>query len=192
LINGNNVYGTAIYLSLALGDQGLFWQDLSQDGLIEGSYPNGGATSLGCSGNASGITNTTSPSIGNYLPPAQIGNGNFVYIYTYNGINWFGLSALTQLTASYSAMSTGNIPVSQAYSIDQKIDDGIPTTGAVQAIFPNSPNNGAAAPVQANNAASDGDTTCYNTGSSPPAYSIKYDNGALPNCGLSFKFQGGE
>jgi hypothetical protein len=75
------------------GEIGLFWQDLSStvaDNLIDGSF-HGTGSSIGC--NAPGAIAATG--LSSYLPTTRIGNGNFVYIYAYLGINWFGILSFT-------------------------------------------------------------------------------------------------
>lgn len=81
--------------------------------------------------------------------------------------------------------STGNIPVSMAYAIDQKIDDGMPTTGSVQAVYLDG--DIAFGPVPANNSLSDSATSCYNTTFN--TFSVGFQSGSGPNCALSFRFQ---
>ena len=81
-------------------------------------------------------------------------------------------------------LSGTTLPVMQAYRIDNKIDDGLPTTGVIQAVYIN---GSTTATSPAPNAAADGPTTCYNT--TNDVYSIAYNNGTGPNCALSFRFQ---
>jgi hypothetical protein len=85
---------------------------------------------------------------------------------------------------------TPALTVAQAYAIDKKIDDGLPTTGNVLAQFLTGPTNGY--PGWSTNGSSPGATTCYDTSSGTAKYSISYQNGALVNCGISFKFQAGD
>ena len=76
--------------------------------------------------------------------------------------------------------------MNQAYNIDKKIDDGLPTTGTVQATYLNG--GYTAPPVQAPSGNPDTASTCYN--SSTLTYSTNISNGSGPNCALSFKMQG--
>jgi hypothetical protein len=178
LIDG---YSAPYVLYQGLGETELFWQDLPEANLIDGTFPNGSAPAIVCNSAAAAQTISAS-GIGGYLPAAKIGNGNFVYVYEENGVNWWGLSAITGFGNLINCNTT--IPVSAAFSIDEKIDDGLPTTGTVQAIYiPASLTSTSPAPY----AVSDSPATCYNTNG--PAYSIAYNNGSGVNCALSFRFQ---
>jgi hypothetical protein len=171
----------------AAGETGLFWQDLSSPaggGLIDGSFQGSGGIGCIAPGN---IVGTALPL---YVPSAKIGNGNFVYVYGANGFNWFGIEAMTGMDSNgtpqpYPIMAT-TISVNQAYSIDKKVDDGVPTTGNVQAAYA-AAWTATTVIASAPNAASDSATTCYNT--TGPAYSVTFNGGAGANCALSFRFQ---
>jgi hypothetical protein len=86
-----------------------------------------------------------------------------------------------------SLQSNANISVQMASKIDSKIDDGIPTSGNVQAVYLN---GSAAITTNAPNSANDSATSCYNTNGN--TYSTAYNGGAGDNCALSFKMQGGD
>jgi prepilin-type N-terminal cleavage/methylation domain-containing protein len=172
------------------GETELFWVDISSaiaGNLIEGSFPNSGGQTIVCYAGNSAVMNTTPGTsfIGNYLPTAKIGHGNFIYVYEINGFNWYGLSAVTSDGCCGGFWSSPNIPVLQAYNIDKKIDDGLPSTGAVLATYLNGNNIVANAP----NAATDTTTSCYNTTSNTYSLSTSADYGAHGNCALSFRFQ---
>ena len=168
----------------------LFWQDLSSPiagNLIDGTFPNSEANVVSCSNTLFNLS--TTPGIlylGDYLPLGKIGHGNFVYVYSASGYNWYGLSAATSTDNNAILYSGASIPVIEAYNIDKKIDDGLPTTGSVRAVYGNAVWTVA---VNAPSAASDTTTSCYNTTSN--AYSVSslanYGNGG--NCALSFRFQ---
>jgi|GEM_PF-1119842 len=130
----------------------LFWQHLSQANLIENSITNptiGLFTYLDAS---------TSPAITDYFPQAKIGKGNYVYIFSggygsplggNNGntntmgnsipdnFNYFGISrmATSRVFLKDAPFVTPNFTVGQAYSIDKKLDDGLPQYGKVLAIY---------------------------------------------------------
>ena len=183
-------YGSTPYAWNQTGENLYFWEDLSANSnLIEGTfdsdpgpYGDGCGTSAGCSAD---------------YPPAKIGNGAFVYVYSGYAANccvspyvgfgpdFFGLSVVTD-TGNVGAGSAPGLTVSQAYNIDKKIDDGLPTTGNVLAQYL-VPATGA--PGWSFSAGSSGPTTCYDTSSGTAAYSISYKNGNLVNCGISFQFQ---
>ena len=206
---GGNANGIIEGLDPGDGEEGVFWVHLSQANLIDGSF------------------NTATSWIGNVLysgsgvdlffPPAKIGQGN--YIYTWNGgplvyqqipgpvsdgYNYFGLSQVTQVNGVLDCISGKvGLSVSQALSIDTKIDDGYPQTGRVLAIYigckgnsiviwaqsgPGNPPAGAT-----DTSATAGSTyTCYDNNSVPGAtqqYSMSQSHGTGRNCALSFRFQ---
>ena len=98
------------------------------------------------------------------------------------GLN-FSASALMMYV---SIRSSGNIPVMTAYAIDQKIDDGLPTSGTVQAVYLDGDID-PAVPIPANNSLSDSATSCYNTTAN--TYSVGFNKGSGRNCAMSFRFQ---
>jgi hypothetical protein len=210
--NGNGLIETAtIFPSYMWSqyEQSLFWTDISNStwtlcsngtnscggaGLIDftfsapptGNIPyctNGVNICLGCG----------AQEVGYYIPPAKIGNSNYVYVYSVNNFNWYGIivppNSNTPTTPSFA------ITPSQAYSLDKKMDDGVPTTGNVQASYgvllhtycTTSNGPGCTAPPASFAPAADSATSCYNTTSN--TYSMTVNNGAGYNCALSFKFQ---
>ena len=133
----------------------------------------------------------------NFIPSAKLGKNNYIYVYSVNGFNYFGL--IVPPVGAWLNPTFGITPL-QAYNIDQKIDDGIATTGNVQASYTGifgikaycATTNGSDctaplapfAPTTANEPTTS--TSCYN--STTNAYSTKlYPNNL--NCALSFKFQ---
>lgn len=77
----------------------LFWEDLSGDvggRLIEGTYPNNTTATINCNNSPSTFTSTPGTYfIGNFIPAAKIGQGNYIYIYSSGGTNWFNVSHVT-------------------------------------------------------------------------------------------------
>jgi prepilin-type N-terminal cleavage/methylation domain-containing protein len=209
-----------------IGETAMFWEDLSYAngmniGLIEGSFraasttmtpsPTGGA-------NPGDVTVTSSPSLSNFFPSAKLGRGNFIYVWSGgwnavfgspNGVNYFGLSIITDLPTSPAQDLPTNVgvTVSEAYRIDAKIDDGRPQSGRVLALYPNPdpmwagdsdstipnttnpvvPGDGVSSAASA--------SSCYDNGNLPGAtenYSTGTNGGAGLNCALSFQMQGGD
>ncbi len=157
------------------------------------------------------ITLTTSANMGLYFPTAKIGNGNYVYAWSggYNlgwngnetgndGKNYFGISKASTLNVSGGGQMTSSpgLSVQQAYNIDKKIDDGLPQSGNILAIYVNgisppwagSGNITGASYTTATTASS---TSCFDNGGGSGAmqYSTGYSGGNNLNCALSFKFQ---
>jgi hypothetical protein len=167
------------------GEPALFWQDLSSSvagNLIDVVIPNSGGAILSCWSSVPSVPITI---VGDYLPVARIGKGNFIYTYQSSGQNWYGLSSITSITSGFT-ISQATIPVFQSYNIDIKIDDGLPTTGSVQTNYINS---NLTVLQHAPNTSTSGGTSssCYDT--TTGTYSVTVNNGNGGNCALSFKFQ---
>jgi prepilin-type N-terminal cleavage/methylation domain-containing protein len=195
LIDGyyNGGPGNTTYILQGQQETAMFWQDLSAANLIDSTSITSGAVS-GCTNPGNPLSLTPGINyIGNYLPAAKIGQGNFIYVYdglnawglgpnTLGGDNWYGLSAVTSVLVNGGMFSNPALTVAQAYNIDKKIDDGLPVTGNVQAVYLSAWNF-----LYANPQASDSATSCYNTTTN--TYSISIKNGAGLNCAISFQFQ---
>jgi hypothetical protein len=80
------------------------------------------------------------------------------------------------------------VSVMQAYKMDLKVDDGIPTSGNVMAYYVNNIGGSNILSSAPNTATSGGNSTsCYDT--TTGTYSTTYNNGAGGNCAVSFKMQ---
>jgi prepilin-type N-terminal cleavage/methylation domain-containing protein len=191
VIEGNNSNGAGnnngTYESM--GETVMFWVDLSQVGLIEGSF--NAATSNVPLFWPSNMTATSTPNLNAYFPPAKVGT-NWVVVYSFNGINYFEIGNFSSfgIQPNGPAFSTQGLTVQQAYSIDKKMDDGLPQSGNVTTknVW-NGVNWIGAWPGTAAGASS---TTCYDNGgnaSNPMQYSLPQNGGAGVNCVLSFQFQ---
>jgi len=212
-----NASGNNNGVAAASGEAAMFWVDLSSaaaGNLIDGGFNTATATTT-C--NTNGCIPGTA--IGNYFPVAKLGRGNYIYVWSggygmpgvgSNGINYFGLSAVSS-TNSTQPVSSADIPVSMAYAIDKKVDDGYPQSGNVMAMYVNqaappptssigwaagggnSGTYGAGPLYGPSTAATQGtSTTCYDNGNANGAtqnYSVEINSGAGANCALSFKFQ---
>lgn len=186
-----------------VGETVMFWADLSAAHMIEGTFNTASATVQ--------PPDITGATIGLYLPPAKIGNGNYVYVYssgTWNGawnatsINYFGISAVSAILASsaYGFLdSTPALTVKQAYVIDTKIDDGYPQTGNVKAeylsvdiLWTDGWDFTTGVPTYNPGPISPSSTSCYDDGGNSNAkmqYSLAQNGGSGRNCALSFAFQ---
>jgi len=107
-----------------------FWEDLSSNsGLIEGGFNNQTQWD-------EGTTTVSATELNQYFPQAKIGNGNYVFVFSLNGTNYFSIAALAGLDVASQIEITGynfGLTPAQAYAIDSKIDDGLAQTGNVQA-----------------------------------------------------------
>jgi prepilin-type N-terminal cleavage/methylation domain-containing protein len=193
------------------GELLFFWEDLSTNsGLIEGGFNS--AYGTGGVIREAGVNSCTSiVTCSHYFPYAKISNAAFVYVYsgyangfptncTNGGVggarncgpNFFGISVITSYTYGGATTISPALTVSQAYAIDQKIDDGLPTTGNVLAQFLALPYSATPGPGWSTNGSTPGASTCYDTSTGIAAYSISYQSGALMNCGISFRMQAGD
>jgi prepilin-type N-terminal cleavage/methylation domain-containing protein len=176
-----------------------FWSDLSSaaaGNLIPGSYITGTCP------------NDLPNNIGSYLPTAALGNSGYVFVYSNNNANYYGLAAMTQQDPGDNvAPNWPSVTVSQAYAIDKKVDDGYPTTGSVTATAAGvALVYGAGAPYYqgaSGTAATPGSAyTCYdnsaNASGTPGVagatqhYSLEMSSGNNNTCELSFRIQGGD
>ncbi len=176
------------HLANPSAETGFFWTDLASTNMITGGFPANGAAAPNCqSGSTPVITLTPGANyVGDYYPMGKISGGIFLYVYEQGGFNWYGLSAITGNDANGVIASNPGISVMQAFSIDSKLDDGLPQSGTVMA---NYLNNDANTPAQAPNNTTDDITTCYNSTTPSGVYSTGVDGGVHPNCALSFRFQ---
>ncbi len=210
--NGLLAGGNADCCAEVYGEIAVFWVDLSQAGYIDGSFTTATSSTHG----GSMITGTA---IANYMPAAKIGQGNYVYVWaggsgsvdlpgmTFSGINYFGLSGIADLQVGIIGFpdATKNLTQAQAYNIDQKIDDGYPTTGSVLAVYPSSSSiywaaggnidSTGTAPGQVFGSGyqiSAVKTTCFdnnNVSGAQMRYTMSISNGSNMSCVLAFKFQ---
>jgi prepilin-type N-terminal cleavage/methylation domain-containing protein len=189
-----------------IGETVMFWVDLSAAQLIDGSFNTASPQ------NVPDLSGMTSTGLGAYYPEAKVGGGNYIYVWsgginTYtasDGRNYYGLSVIGspcyQCEAASSFNAIAGVTVAQAYSIDKKMDDGLPQSGRVSAMFINtgatwaSGNTGyyTQAGAAPGTAAPPTNLTCYDNGnnaSAPMQYSLSQNSGTGVNCALSFQFQ---
>lgn len=191
---------TTVGYALSEGEQSVLWRDLSKAGLIAEGFTTASET-VGSAYSGSNLDLL--------YPQAKIGNGNYLHVISdgvgsctvaHDAKNYFALAVITGVNAT-ALTSVPGISVAQAYTIDGKVDDGLPQKGNVQAWYDAFPANGVAW-VSGGAAGSTGglpgaataasSTTCYdnaNTASNPMAYSMSQSNGGNINCALAFRFQ---
>ncbi len=175
------------------GETVVFWRDLSTSNLIENKFS---LAKIACGGG--GPLPLSLSQLDDYFPQAKIGQGNYIFVWSGNGKNHFELSALTGVVNGSSLTSNSNIKVWQAFSIDNKIDDGLPQSGIVKAEYIyGSQLQGASGAgwnypgASGTGATSASNTTCYDNGNVTGAqqkYSFSTNKGNGKNCALSFRF----
>lgn len=202
--NGDGVIiGT--YGSMVDGEAILFWLDLAQAGLIQGGFaplPWGGNGNLDVSGDA----------VAGYLGRSKLGSDQYMYVWSgginhsglrfgNDGFNYLGIAGVTRLTGyNVGGTFTANptTPTIDAFNIDKKMDDGMPQTGNVRAIYIGYIAGAYAswpdmvmdpAPAPGSNAVSPSATSCMDNGGvvGPMNYSVSLNNGENKTCALTFK-----
>ncbi len=119
------------------GENVLFWTDLSVAGMIDGGF-NDNSDAY--------VIATTDTQYAAEMPRAKIGNGNYVFVngvyYDPNGnlvsANGFQIINIAHITAAPLGLTAGGVvyinvgltPL-ESFTIDQKIDDGLPLSGNV-------------------------------------------------------------
>jgi len=145
------------------GETACFWDDLSIAGLISENLNASGA----CEDNVSVTTIST------VLPVTKMGRGNYVLSGTSSGVNYWGLTGVTAIASNAYSMSDLITP-SEAFQIDSKLDDGVATSGSVQAMQ-NSVVNGLWATQ---------DTTAADCVGAAGSYDFGTNSGATQACAL--------
>jgi len=184
------------------GETATFWVDLSAANLIEGGLNTASETAV-----SPALTPSSVPSLDAYLPQAKLGQGNYIYVYSYQNVNYFGLSAVATIaTWGMGSSLGGGLALRDAYAIDLKTDDGMPLTGAVTATFVGCCDGSYALPGSSNSVQYGGQggrgPASYGTfgwsasffdnngiAGVQPKYSLAQNGGNGLNCGLSFRFQ---
>lgn len=136
-IDGINIGGGCCQVDV--GETALFWMDLSAAELIDGKF-------------VSADAHTVPPAIQSdslylYMPKAKLSGDNYVYVMTGgwqtisqvsrfgDSHNYFGIQQIDSVDDEGNPSGVPNLPVQQAYAIDQKIDDGLPQSGRVMALY---------------------------------------------------------
>ena len=194
------------------GELAVFWQDLSSAGLIDLGVKTGTGYPLISSNTYPNTTLLSTPHVSGWIPAAKLGNDQYIYVTSFAHTNYFVIQRVFQL--GWNAESTGvpgaganAMTVQQAYTIDSKIDDGLPQSGNVIACasdYDVNPNYQAWAAGSGQEGAGTAASACTPTTARTPyqAYNC-YDNNNMggtelystaknantPNCALSFKFR---
>jgi prepilin-type N-terminal cleavage/methylation domain-containing protein len=119
-----------------IGEPVIFWRQLSDAQLIDGAYSPTGAAAGNITVTGSVAVNPTSADMMNaHVPKAKIGVGASIVVGSYPGTNYYALSGINSFNKAtlYFSGSTNPLTANETYSIDKKIDDGIPAKGAVLA-----------------------------------------------------------
>lgn len=172
------------------GELCLMWIDLAQAGLIQGNYT-GGTAAVRASTCVMQFASASGAILDTYFPKAKLGVGNYLYAFS-GGVgdslaglgtsndhrNYLGITAITSAIGGYIFSSPGATPA-EAYNIDSKIDNGLPETGRVQALYSNSWNLWSLNDWQTNITTST--TKCWNSGNN-----VYYISNPNKHCHISF------
>jgi prepilin-type N-terminal cleavage/methylation domain-containing protein len=168
------------------GEPVLFWRHLSDAGLIDGAFVQtigasaGAMTANGAIGAATGAS-----AVSSLFPIAKLGRNNYITVGTTGGINYYVLSGMGSSTFNIStagaitAGATNNLTALESYSMDKKVDDGLPETGSVVVL-------------DASNATgtviTTGIATAATVATCDTATAYVVNPGTTPSCSLRFKF----
>lgn len=138
--NGNGILDGWALIGSALISQEtvVFFRHLSEAGLIDGFYAPTGAASGNIASDGTIAATTSGTGISLLLPAAKLGNGNYIAPVYATGTHYFIITGMgnASLTATTGVISgeTNNLTAQQAYSIDKKVDDGLPGSGNVRGV----------------------------------------------------------
>ncbi len=179
------------------GEPMMFWEDLASAHMLDAGFSSYATGGFGGIGQGLGSPDA-------YIPAAKIGNGNYVVVNSGglhansyygipgNGQNYFNIIVPSLINGGGGCQTcNAGLSVKKAYDIDKKIDDGLPGSGRVQAMFVGSNYSYYGGAVDwSPNASSPSSTTCFDTTSNQ--YSLTQNNGSGVNCGLSIQMQAGD
>ena len=153
--DGNGVIeGGAAGATTLGGETMLFWRDLGRAGLIAGTYEGGTGSALYP---AVAVTTTNANT---FMPRAKLRDTANYYVYSTAGRNWFYIASIAAATGTGVITPTAAVTPLEAKGIDEKIDDGAPTTGVVLSMTNLTTADPGAAPA----------TTVCATNATPPVY----------------------
>lgn len=180
LIDGNNA-GTPTNERFTQ-ESGFFWDDLTRANLIDGVFVSA----------ADGVSVAAIPSTGvnDQFPEAKLGRGNKYHVGSTGGLNYYLITGITDTVVTTGNMNlTGNLTPIELFNMDNKLDDGIPLTGIVQAH--GAPGNNATpltSPPTASMSATVG-ICLLGTASATDTYNRSLnDGGSTPSCIGRFRF----
>lgn len=121
---------------MAFGSEtSLFWSDLSWAVLISESLQTTDGTVGGGAGGAITPGGVAGQEMGEYMPLAKIGRGNYFTVFSAAGKNFYQLAGLTSVANATGIYALENrLTPQEAFNLDQKADDGRPHTGGVRAL----------------------------------------------------------
>lgn len=144
--DGNAVVEGCAQSASVLGcETGLFWVDLTDAQLIGDAFTVGAGANDGLADGVTPAASLTAVSdISAILPTLALRESAFVHVYPQGGRNFFYLGALQTgllgivetvgpAAASHEIAGLAGLTPSEASQLDDKVDDGVPTTGIFRA-----------------------------------------------------------
>lgn len=126
--NGSGAPGPNANMRL-YGEPFMFWRHLGEAGLINGNYGAGLNTAA-----ESGVVSSLEE-VNKYIPAAKLTASTIAVGSPLDGRNYFLLIKMPTTTGVGAfGPSTNPLTAQEAYNMDSKIDDGLPTTGVVFAV----------------------------------------------------------
>ena len=124
--DGNGLVESCAAASMLLGcETDLYWRDLNQMNLVEGSFDT--ATDA--------LAAAATPDIVKlHVPEAKLKRGNVITVFASTGRNYYQITGMTAVAAGVYTLSAVLSP-QEAMNLDQKMDDGRPLTGLARAAY---------------------------------------------------------
>ncbi len=167
------------------GETVLFFRHLSDANLIDGSFSAVGAAAGTITANGAIGAATGPGAVSGLFPLAKLGRANFISPASAGGINYYVISGMGSSTFNIStggavtAGATNNLTALESYSMDKKVDDGLPESGSVVAL---DASNATGTVITTGVATAATVATC----NSATAYAV--NPGTSPSCSLRFRF----
>lgn len=107
-------------------ESGFFWNDLTTANLVDGQFTS--------AADGAAIAAITTANVPTQFPEARLARGNRMHVGSTGGLNYYLITGITSVTASTGAfVLTTNLTPTELFNMDNKLDDGLPLTGIVQA-----------------------------------------------------------
>ena len=163
-------------------ESGFFWDDLTRANLVDGQF-----TSAADGASVAAITATA---VASQFPEARLARGNRVHVGSTGGLNYYLISGISSTAATTGAMTlTTNLTPTELFNMDNKLDDGVPLTGVVQARAIAGANTTPLATVATNAVTATAGTCLLGTGSATDTYNRSLTlGGSTPACMGRFRF----
>ena len=163
-------------------ESGFFWDDLTRANLVDGQF-----TSAADGGAVAAIAAAGVPT---QFPEARLARGNRVHVGSTGGLNYYLIAGITSTAISTGDMTlTVNLTPTELFNMDNKLDDGVPLTGIVQARGVAGVNTTPLTTVASNNGSPTVGTCLLGTGSATDTYNRSLTlGGSTPACIGRFRF----